>query len=333
MKNDLKKDSGNRDTLRAAMDRRLSFLDERPSCRPALMQRIAEEEAPVMKKKLSVGLVFALVLVSLSVIALAAGLLLSPRVSAAQLADRALEKAYGVTNEMQDFFAREEEELADGTFRVTYTGAGSLEYALGTYTALVKDGKAEITWSHDGEKTDGGYDSEAWGAEQLKQMLSDSMDKHLKQDYFDKAIALMQKYNPAGLDESSSEASESFEEYYEKREASKNGALNARKLSEEEMFAIAREFLLSNWSLTEKEIERLELYTVYYETGDNTWYETVNGKPCFLVEYLLDEEDWTAEKELDETAERNNRYFKIYVNVETGMIEQYESSSGLGGWG
>ena len=78
----------NKETLQTAMDRRLSFLDELPSCRPALMQRIAQEEAPVMKKKYSVGLVFALILVSLSVIAVAAGLILSPRVSAARLADR-----------------------------------------------------------------------------------------------------------------------------------------------------------------------------------------------------------------------------------------------------
>ena len=48
----------NKETLQAAMDRRLSFLDELPSCRPALMQRIAQEEAPVMKRKISVGLVF-----------------------------------------------------------------------------------------------------------------------------------------------------------------------------------------------------------------------------------------------------------------------------------
>lgn len=55
----------NKEPLRSAMDRRLSFLDELPSCRAALHRRIAQEEAPVMKKKLSVGLVFALVLVLL----------------------------------------------------------------------------------------------------------------------------------------------------------------------------------------------------------------------------------------------------------------------------
>ena len=36
----------NKETLQAVMDRRLSFLDGLPSCRPALMQRIAQEEAP-----------------------------------------------------------------------------------------------------------------------------------------------------------------------------------------------------------------------------------------------------------------------------------------------
>ena len=41
----------NKEPLRSAMDRRLSFLDELPSCRAALYRRIAQEEAPVMKKK------------------------------------------------------------------------------------------------------------------------------------------------------------------------------------------------------------------------------------------------------------------------------------------
>ena len=132
----------NKDSLRSAMDRRLSFLDELPSCRAGLYQRIAQEEAPVMKRKISIGLVFALVLVSLSVIAVATGLILSPRVSAATLAGRVLEEKYGITEKMNTFFGREEEELPDGTVKVTWFGAGSLEAPLGIYTVDVKDGKA-----------------------------------------------------------------------------------------------------------------------------------------------------------------------------------------------
>ena len=75
----------NKETLKARMDRRLSFLDGLPSCRSAVMQRIAQEEAPVMKKKISLGLVLALILVSLSVAGLAAAaLLFSPKADAAR---------------------------------------------------------------------------------------------------------------------------------------------------------------------------------------------------------------------------------------------------------
>ena len=168
----------NKDQLKAAMDRRLSFLDDVPSCRAKVMYRIAQKEEPVvMKKKFSVGLVLALVLAMLSVSALAAGLLLSAKVSASRLADQELEKQYGITAEMQTFFSREESELSDGTVQVTYTGIGGMDYVLGSYTARVKDGKAEITWSHDGEETSGGYDAEAWGLAQLRQMMADSLNQ------------------------------------------------------------------------------------------------------------------------------------------------------------
>lgn len=325
----------NKETLQAVMDRRLSFLDELPSCRPALMQRIAQEEAPVMKKKYSVGLVFALILVSLSVIAVATGLILSPRVSAARLADRALEKNYGITDEMNSFFGREEEELPDGTVKVTYFGAGYLEAPLGIYTVTVKNGRAETSWSHEGEDTSGGYSAEAWGREQLQQMIADSREQKDKAEYLELAEKLYRRLHPAGGKEGPSEtSSETFEEYYARREGGKNSAMNAKKLSEEEMIAIGREFILTSFGLTESEAGRLELFTTPGESGEsNRWYETVNDRPCFLVEYLLDEESFTPEMADDPDYIRQNAYYKVYVNVETGVIEQYEFNSGLGGVG
>ena len=77
----------NREMIRSAMDRRLSFLDDLPSCRTGVLEQIAREEVLVMKKKVSVGLVFAMVLVLLSVAALAAGILLSRGADAARTAD------------------------------------------------------------------------------------------------------------------------------------------------------------------------------------------------------------------------------------------------------
>ena len=177
----------NKKTIRSAMDNRLSFLDELPSCRAAVQYRIAQEEEPVMKKKISLGFVFAMVLVLLAAAALATTLLLSPRANAVKAADEAVKEKYGITAELQTFFGREEKELPEGGVEVAYTGAGNMAYALGTYTVTVKDGKAtEVTWSHDGEDTSGGYDAEAWGLEQLNQMLTDCRDESLKQAYLDR---------------------------------------------------------------------------------------------------------------------------------------------------
>ena len=94
----------NKEQLKAAMDRRLSFLDDVPSCRAKVMYRIAQKEEPVvMKKKLSVGLVLALVLAMVSMSALAAGLLLSAKVSASRLADQELHHSFALFRRQRSF--------------------------------------------------------------------------------------------------------------------------------------------------------------------------------------------------------------------------------------
>ncbi len=321
----------NKETLQAAMDRRLSFLDDVPSCRAALRYRIAQEEEPAMKKKLSVGLVFAMVLALLSVAALAASLLISPRVSAARIADRGLEETYGITEEMQTFFFRQEEELPDGAVRVTYTGVSGLDYVLGTYTAIVRDGKAEVTWSHDGKEISAGYEGNVWGLEQLKQMMTDSASEKRKMAFLLKAAAHAEKNGTA----ESEESSVADEHYFERLEAEKTAALEARKLSEEEMIETAREFIITSYGLEEEQIAGLELYTTPAEESGNLWYEMVNGTPCFQVEYLLYPPVSVKDLETGDLKDRRPKdgYYKVYINVETGAVEQYEYNSALGGIG
>lgn len=316
----------NEKTLQAAMDRRLSFLDDLPSCRAEVQYRIAREEEPVMKKKISVGFVFAMVLVVLSAAALAAGLLLSPRAEAVRTADQALEKQFGITAEMQTFFGREEETLTDGTIRVTWTGAGDMAYVLGTYTALVKNGKAEITWSREGEDVSGGYEADAWGIEQLKQMAADSTDEARKRAYQEKAAAIARAHDT----QESDEPSEADEHYGEKREAGKTAAMKARKVTEEEMIESGRMFIIENYGLNGEQAARLELYTNSFRNTDNEWYETIDGKPCFLVEYLLYETNTSGE--VTGRMEKDG-YYRVYINVENGAVEQYEYNSALGGEG
>ena len=318
----------NKDLLKDAMDRRLSFLDDVPSCRAKVQYRIAQKEEPVvMKKKFSVGLALTIVLVLLSVSGLAAGLLLSSRVTATQIADRELEKQYGVTAEMQTFFAREQEEMPDGAVNITYTGVGGMEYVLGRYTVLVKDGKAEISWNHDGEDISGGYAAEAWGVEQLRQMMADSLDQEKKDDFIHKAEEIGAKHSVTE-DNASAEGNE---DYYAQREASKTAALQARKLPEDEMIQIGREFIISNYKLNEEQIARMELYTNSFEDEENCWYEMIDGKPCFQVEYLL----YNDEYETGDMTKRTemNGFYSVFVNVETGVVEEYEYNSSLAGQG
>ena len=339
----------NRKTIQSAMDRRLSFLDDLPSCRAAVQNRIAQEEAPVMKKKLSLSLAFVIVLTLLTAAALAVSLVLSPRAEAIRAADRALEEKYHVTAEMQTFFAREREETDDGAIRVTYTGAGIFDRVLGTYTAIVKDGRAEICWSHDGEDTSAGYEAEAWGADQLKAMLTDSRDPERRQAYTDRANQIAAAYADPASGEDPEITDEQLDAYYRQREADKDHALNARRLSEEEMIAIGREFIIGNWHLNEEQTERLELYTNSLpqyldliginpdesESSGNEWYETVNGKPCFTVEYLLYQPLTEAQEASGEERDyqEGDGYYIVYVNVETGEIEDFEYNSALGGMG
>ena len=316
----------NKETLRTAMDRRLSFLDGLPSCRAAVQQRIAHEEAPVMKKKISFGLVFALVLVSLSVIALAAGLLFSPKADAAVLADKALEEKYGVTLEMLTNFVRSEEELEDGSVRVTYTGRDILEYVLGTYTADVKGGKAVITWSHDGESTEGGYEAEAWGAEQLKQMLADNTETGDMSRFAGQAAAIAKKHSAEWRQPIHTE--EEAMAYWQQLEAEKTQALNAAKLSEEEMQALAKEAVTVRYELTDEQAALLELYVQPLAEEANSWYWMEDGKPCFEVQYFLDQDP----ADPDHRVEKDGTY-GVLVNAETGVIERMVYESGLGGEG
>ena len=320
----------NKETLKTAMDRRLSFLDERPSCRAAVLNRIAGEEKPVMRK-VPAGLVFAAALVFISIAALAAGQLLSPQATAVQTADRALEERYGVTQEMQTYFSRSQKDLTGGAVEVTYEGAGQLRYVLGTYTVIGQNGAAEAAWSHDGKDVSGGYASEVWGLPQLEQMLEDSRKTGDASAFLPLAETIAARHG-AGETNASSEAEEG---YFAAREADKTAALDARVLSEGEMAEIGRQFIVSNYGLDEEQTARLELYTDISGTQGNSWYETVDGKPCFIVRYLLYSDQFVAQeggKAIREHLDKDG-YYNVCVNVQTGEIVDYEYNSALGGIG
>lgn len=316
----------NKETLKTRMDRRLSFLDVVPSCRSVLMRRIEQEEAPKMKKKVSLALVLALTLISLSVAALAAGLLFSPRADAARLADRALEEKYGVTQAMLTYFVRTEEAQPGGAVVVTYTGWDQLAGALGVYTAEVKDGKVDVAWSYDGAGTAGGYDAEAWGAQQLAQMIKDNQETGDMSRFLSRALEIAENRGMAWEETVSTEEEKIV--YFEQLEKEKTAALSARKLAEDEMAALALKAIVETYALTPDQAAMLERYVQPLADEENAWYWMEDGKPCFEVQYFLTQ----APDQPGVFTEKDGAY-AVLVNVETGVIERIVYESGLGGEG
>ena len=111
-----------------------------------------------------VWLAAALVLVLAAAVAVAAGLTRSAKYDAKLLAHQALEEKYGFTRDMDSFFRCTVEEKAGETV-VTYSAdedVGDFAWKLGDYIVTIRDGKAEASWSNDGEAVGGDFSSDVW---------------------------------------------------------------------------------------------------------------------------------------------------------------------------
>lgn len=115
--------------------------------------------------------VLAAVLVLVSAMALAAGLLLSDRLFARRTAWQELTEQYGLTPEMEAFF--DCDISLDGQ-AVVFTPRGMEQIAgrLGVYTVTLTDDGMQASWSHDGEAIGETLISPVWDAALLGQALA-----------------------------------------------------------------------------------------------------------------------------------------------------------------
>lgn len=136
------------------------MLDER------VKRTLSQLEGQPMRArpKRMVWLAAALVLVLAAAVAVAAGLTRSAKYDAKLLAHQALEEKYGFTRDMDSFFRCTVEEKAGKTV-VTYSAdedVGDFAWKLGDYIVTIRDGKAEASWSNDGEAVGGDFSSDVW---------------------------------------------------------------------------------------------------------------------------------------------------------------------------
>lgn len=130
--------------------------------RQTLMQ--LEDKPTHARPKRMAWLAAALVLVLAAAVAVAAGLTRSAKYDAKLLAHHALEEKYGFTRDMDSFFRCTVEEKAGETV-VTYSAdedVGDFAWKLGDYIVTIRDGKAEASWSNDGEAVGGDFSSDVW---------------------------------------------------------------------------------------------------------------------------------------------------------------------------
>ena len=123
-------------------------------------------------KKFYTGVAVLVVICLLAAAASASGLVFSARAKARLAAEKALNDKYGITYDMLSYFISEFHENGDGTGTMSYEGLEDMAFVLGRYDVRVKDDTVlDVTWSHDGEDTSKGFESAAWGTEQLKEMV------------------------------------------------------------------------------------------------------------------------------------------------------------------
>ena len=138
------------------VDQNLSGLvwDERK--RQKVLHAISEEEKPV--KKISTTFILVAAILCISVTALAAGLIFSPRYDAVRIANQTMEEKYGITADLLSLFYREVKENGDGTSTVTFSIPDTASFPtdrIGEYSVTVSGNKGTASWSKDGMNTSG----------------------------------------------------------------------------------------------------------------------------------------------------------------------------------
>ena len=207
-----------------------------------------------MNKLIRTGLLILLAVSMLLTTATAGEVIISEREKASRLADKAMEEKYGITLLTQEYFNRNTADEGNGRFVVQYWGIEDWGFVLGNYKVVVDNGKVtEISWSHDGEDTSGGMNADAWGNEQILEMLLLNQESGETSQFDEKIQEINRKHGITDF-------SELFEVPEDERIWDEIGYKNVREqaaLSVEEMTRIAMEGIRVSFELTDEQAANL----------------------------------------------------------------------------
>lgn len=321
------------DEFQRLVDRNLSGLEWDERKRQQVLRAVEKEEKTMKRFSRTIILVAAILCISLT--AFAAERMFSARMDAVKLAEKALEDTYGVTVSMQgSFFGRSVEEKQDGSAIVTYSGIDFLHEALGEYTVVVQDGKASASWSHDGEDTQGLFEANAWGAEQLAEMLRLTVEDGDLSSFSQQAKAIAESKQALPMPAATPQPNAATQENAWLSEEEASAARNAAGRTEEDLLLLALEGVATAYELTTEQREQLVFPfgagLDIDEVHDYMYYHVQNGKTVFTVMLML--KQLTEDSSVFSFAEKDGVYW-VDVDVNTGVIEDILYDSQLGGNG
>ena len=256
---------------------------------------------------------------------------LSEREKAIILADQAMAEKYGITLLTQEYFDRKAEEKLGNVVIVEYTGADALAFVLGTYKVTVENGAVtDIRWTHDGEDTSGGLKGEAWGKDQILEMLRLNQYSGDMAGIYEYADVINRKHNLhfAYHEETDAEA----EARWAREAADHEEAQRLCTLTLEQVDDIGARAVQKIYQLTEEQVFQLE--KLYDAEDDNYLYEKRYDIPCVVIGYGLGEDDDEKEIQADGLRYREKEgVYWVWINVLTGVVEEASFSYGIGGNG
>ena len=278
-------------------------------------------------KKFYTGVAVLVVICLLAAAASASGLVFSARAKARLAAEKALNDKYGITYDMLSYFNSAFHENGDGTGTMSYEGLEDMAFVLGRYDVRVKDDTVlDVTWSHDGEDTSKGFESAAWGTEQLKEMVEINRETWSMEGftpYIDKINAengfvLEEQPMPEVDDETFMNA---------KRQARDQSRYSAEELDRMILEAAAMQYQLTPEQAGMMTYDEVEDPLMSYGMEDD-------GTPCYWrTLFLVQDPDPENPYDFhDNPTEKDGTYFVI-INVRTGVIEDVEYDTGVGGNG
>ena len=282
-----------------------------------VLNTLEEKPARRMSMHRAVALAACMVMLVTTAVAGAAGLLFSNDYDAVRLARRALAEEYGITEEMQTYFAQEVSE-ADGVTTIVFSGIADMHHVLGEYTVTIRDGEATVSWSKDGQSTEGELDAYAWGAKQIEILLEMAKQENGISRGYHKAQEIRAQMEGEEITIS----------------ITKGGDATLVKLdgvqidqahisvSEEEAIAIAKRAFAQEYGLTDVQLNQMQ----YEKDYAGYTYALMDGKTICEVWFWLHQDD-------DVVHTGGDGLYWARINAENGAVEEMMYDSALAGNG